>query len=120
MRMGRLKTAPSRLAFAPGRLAAPIDTPSRDKERNAFNPLRALYKTTRWVKLRWATLVRDGFTCQMCGRLEGDTSKLVADHRRPHRGDEALFWDADNLWTLCASPCHAKHKQREEQAAEFR
>ncbi|HEY0123263.1 MAG TPA: hypothetical protein VGC14_16180 [Rhizobium sp.] len=56
----------------------------------------------------------------MCGHVEGDTSKLVADHHKPHRGDRALFFDFDNLKTLCASPCHAKHKQRIEQAAEHR
>lgn len=60
-------------------------------------------------------LLRDMFTCQWpgCGRVEPNTSKLVADHRRPHRGDPVLFWDARNLWTLCA-PCHSSLKQREE------
>jgi 5-methylcytosine-specific restriction endonuclease McrA len=72
------------------------------------------YKTVRWQRLRWSILKRDGFTCQMCGRVNGKTSELVADHRTPHRGDEALFWDENNLWTLCKSPCHDKHKQRQE------
>jgi len=58
-------------------------------------------------------LVRDLFTCQRCGQIEGDTSKLIADHRRPHRGIAALFWDILNLWTLCAS-CHSSWKQRAE------
>jgi hypothetical protein len=31
-----------------------------------------------------------------------------------------LFWDEANLWTLCASPCHSKHKQRLEQAPDLR
>lgn len=73
---------------------------------------RKWYKTARWRKLRAAVLLRDVYTCGMCGRLQGDTSQLVADHRRPHRGDERLFWDEGNLWTLCKSPCHDKHKQR--------
>lgn len=72
-----------------------------------------LYKTARWQRLRWSTLVRDDFTCQMCGRV-GAAPELVADHRKPHRGDEGLFWNADNLWTLCANPCHNRHKQSEE------
>jgi hypothetical protein len=84
----RLKTAPSRLAGLPPQLASlPTDTASTERERTAFNPLRALYRTARWARLRWSILVRDMFTCQMCGRLEGDTSKLVCDHRQPHRGD---------------------------------
>jgi len=62
-----------------------------------------------------AVLVRDCFTCRMpgCGKVEGDTSQLVADHRRPHRGDERLFWDERNLQCLC-KPCHDSTKQRQE------
>lgn len=56
------------------------------------------------------------FTCKMCGRTHGNTSKLVADHKQPHRGNSRLFWDRDNLQTLCADPCHNTVKQREEQA----
>nr|WP_259672432.1 hypothetical protein [Rhizobium sp. NLR12b] len=52
----------------------------------------------------------------MCARIEGDTSKLVADHRKPHRGDPALFWDRNNLWCLCEA-CHSTEKQKEEQSA---
>ncbi|WP_223799102.1 HNH endonuclease [Sphingomonas nostoxanthinifaciens] len=85
----------------------------------AFNPLRHLYKTAEWRRLRWATLVRDAFTCQRCGRIEGDSSKLVADHRKPHRGDLVLFWDDTNIQCLC-KPCHDGAKQREEQAAAYR
>lgn len=119
--MGRLKTMPFRLGGLPPKLQSlPVDAAGIERQRTAFNPLRALYRTARWAKLRWATLVRDCFTCQMCGHLEGDTSKLVADHRKPHRGDLALFWDEGNLWTLCASPCHSKHKQRMEQAHDMR
>jgi hypothetical protein len=34
-------------------------------------PWRAQYKTARWQRLRVAVLLRDLFTCKMCGRLEG-------------------------------------------------
>lgn len=77
------------------------------------------YNLKRWKQLRWSILLRDGFTCQMCGRLEGRTSLLVCDHRRPHRGNERLFWDEQNLWTLCKSPCHDRHKQAQEVAGRF-
>jgi 5-methylcytosine-specific restriction protein A len=119
--MGRLKTMPSRLSAVPPALVSlPVDPAGTERQRTAFNPLRPLYRTARWAKLRWSVLVRDLFTCQMCGRIEDDTSKLVADHKRPHRGDLGLFWDETNLETLCASPCHSKHKQRLEQAADMR
>nr|WP_243256973.1 HNH endonuclease signature motif containing protein [Rhizobium skierniewicense] len=48
-----------------------------------------------------------------CGRIDGNTSRLVADHKIPHRGDEALFWDESNLQCLC-KPCHDGLKQRQE------
>lgn len=81
-------------------------------------PWHRWYKTARWARLRLDVFLRDLFTCQMpgCGRLEGDTSQLVCDHIKPHRGDERLFWDKANLQTLC-KPCHDRLKQKEEQAS---
>ena len=113
--MGKMARLPSRLAALPSRLAAaPDDRRERGRYRDA-QPWRAWYKTARWQALRWATLLRDLFTCQHCQRVEADTSKLVADHRKAHRGDEALFWDPDNLWTLCKT-CHDSWKQRQERS----
>jgi 5-methylcytosine-specific restriction protein A len=81
-------------------------------------PWKAWYKTARWQQLRLAIFRRDLFTCQMpgCGRLEGNTSLLVCDHKTPHRGDATLFWDASNLQTIC-KPCHDSVKQKEEQSS---
>jgi 5-methylcytosine-specific restriction protein A len=78
-------------------------------------PLRHLYGTARWKRLRIRVFVRDHFTCQWpgCGRLEGNTSLLVADHKKAHRGDEALFWDETNIQTLC-KPHHDSAKQAAE------
>ena len=83
--------------------------------QRAEPPWRKWYKTARWQALRFATFLRDLFKCQMCGRLEADTSKLVCDHRVPHRGSEKLFFDPSNLWTLCKR-CHDTAKRNEEQA----
>lgn len=95
------------------------DKAAASRARDRRVAWRAWYKTQAWRRLRWKILVRDLFTCQWpgCGRLEADTSQLVADHRKPHRGDAALFWDEDNLWCLC-KPCHDRVKQAEERAAE--
>ncbi|SLN36704.1 HNH endonuclease [Aquimixticola soesokkakensis] len=84
-----------------------------DRVRMKANPLRRLYGTAKWQKLRWGVLQRDMFTCRTCGRLEADTSLLVADHITPHRGSEELFWDEQNLQCLCKR-CHDTVKQREE------
>lgn len=111
--MATLRRPPSRLSPAPARIvrAGEMAAPAP-----VANPLRPLYSTARWRRLRWAVLVRDLFTCQMCGRLEGNTALLVADHAKPHRGREALFWDADNIRCVC-KPCHDGEKQRQEQAS---
>lgn len=74
-------------------------------------PYKRWYKTARWQKLRWSVLVRDLFTCAMCGWSGPDTSKLVADHKDPHRGDPEKFWDPNNLQVLCKTPCHDSYKQ---------
>ena len=48
--------------------------------------------------------------------MEADSSQLVADHIRPHRGDEALFWDPANLQCL-RKWCHDRAKQAAERRA---
>lgn len=93
------------------------DKAAASRARDRRVEWRAWYKTQAWRRKRWAILTRDLFTCQKCGRLEADTSQLVADHKVPHRGDEALFWDDANLWCLCKT-CHDSVKQAEERAAQ--
>jgi 5-methylcytosine-specific restriction endonuclease McrA len=77
-------------------------------------PWRRWYKLARWVKLRERVLIRDLFTCADCGRIHPGKGTAAVDHIKAHRGNEALFWDEDNLQVLCISPCHAKHKQSQE------
>ena len=92
-----------------------VEPMEREQERAKRSPWRKLYGLKRWKDMRWDVLTEAMFMCQMCGKLEGDTSKLVADHKRPHRGDLNLFWDRNNLWCLCEA-CHSSEKQKEEQA----
>lgn len=80
-----------------------------DRWRLENQEWRRWYGLQRWKDLRWSVLERDGFTCQICGRLEGDTSQLVADHVEPHMGDPEKFWSGE-LQTLCKS-CHDSTKQ---------
>ena len=111
--MGRLRQLKPRLSETKGRLSSASSEQDRSRLRDASIIWRAWYKTARWQKLRWSALVKAAFTCSRCGRLEADTAQLVADHDVPHRGDEALFWDAENLKCLC-KPCHDRVKQSEE------
>lgn len=89
--------------------------PKGEQGRAEFAPWRAWYALKRWKDLRIATFKRDRFVCQWpgCGRIEGNLSQLVADHKTPHRGNPVLFWDPLNVWTLC-KPCHDGPKQRQE------
>lgn len=105
-----LGSLPSTIAYAPK------DEREYDSYRGK-QAWRKWYNTTRWRKLRWSVLVRDRFTCRMCGRTEGNTSKLVCDHTKPHRGNETLFWDESNLAAVC-KPCHDGAKQRMERQAD--
>lgn len=112
--MAKLKALKPRIGHLPSRLANHSGSErERSQYRDRTQHWRAWYKTSRWQKLRWSVLVRDLFTCGRCERIEPDTSQLVADHKRPHRGDEALFWDPANLQCLCKT-CHDRDKQREE------
>ncbi|WPY93171.1 HNH endonuclease [Limimaricola variabilis] len=110
--MARLKQLGQPLRSLAPRLSY-AERPSESRERDARHAWRSWYKTARWQALRWEVLVEAAFTCVRCHRIEGDTSLLVADHKSPHRGDPALFWDRGNLQCLCKG-CHDGAKQREE------
>ena len=84
-----------------------------------FKPWRKLYNTKRWQALRTATFKRDMFICQMCNeptkltKDRRDRKAATCDHKIAHKGDEVLFFDLDNLQTVCKK-CHDSTKQREE------
>ena len=116
--MSKLKALPARITAPPNRIG-PADSTERslDRYRAQATPWRAWYGLKRWADLRRRIFLRDLFTCRRCGLLEGDTSKLVANHRRPHRGDAVLFWDEANVETVC-TPCHDGPIQAEERRAQ--
>lgn len=68
----------------------------------------------KWQKARADFLKRHPF-CRMCEEGGLIIEATVVDHRIPHRGDQALFWDKTNWQSLCA-PHHSGEKQRQEQA----
>jgi len=128
--MARLKTLRDKTRRL-GRDVRYLSAPAA-RVRDAQRPDRAQYKTADWQRLRWATLIRDDFTCQMCGwehamaanvrllksvgqphLIKGRAPELVADHIQPHRGDHSKFWNPANLQCLCKR-CHDGAKQRAE------
>lgn len=109
--MGKLKHIGGGLAALPPRLARQSDGEGHSKAEH----WRGWYSLVRWKSLRARVFKRDGYRCRMrgCGVFIADPKLRIADHIEPHRGDPALFWDDENVQTLC-KPCHDSAKQREE------
>lgn len=64
-------------------------------KRKASNSWHVLYNSSRWKKLSRDFLSKYPF-CAVCG-----CPATVADHIQPHRGNEIIFWDENNLQPLC-------------------
>jgi len=77
-----------------------------------------LYNTKRWYRLRHAQLSKHPL-CSLCAKLGKVTPATVVDHRKPHRGDEELFFDENNLDSMC-KPCHDGAKQQMEKSGTLR
>lgn len=72
---------------------------------------------SRWQRARAAYLAAHPL-CVECAKHGRVTPARVVDHVRPHRGDQALFWDERNWQALCdhTSPfdCHGAKTGRGE------
>ncbi len=71
----------------------------------------------KWTKTRrWRALVLDVLEdqpfCLFCEQVGIVEPAQAIDHIKPHRGDEDLFWDRDNLQPLCFR-CHNAKAQHE-------
>lgn len=89
-----------------------------DAKRRAEKPWRKLYSTKRWLDLRGNQLA----SRPLCERCEGRglvTPATVAHHKIAHKGDEALFFDPNNLASSCAD-CHDVDEQRVERGGKAR
>lgn len=104
-----LKTLKSRLTQQGSRLA----TLNPDSWRSTKQKTAERGYGGKWQKAREGWLQAHPL-CVMCDELDHRvTAASVVDHRIPHRGDMALFWDRTNWQSLCAHH-HSAHKQREE------
>lgn len=74
--------------------------------------MAGLYSTSEWQRLRRYHLSRNPL-CVMCEAQGRITAATVVDHIKPHKGDRALFFDPDNLQSLCKTH-HDSTKQRQE------
>jgi 5-methylcytosine-specific restriction enzyme A len=72
---------------------------------------RKLYRTAQWQTLRKQILLRDKYQCQhqRCGTIltSGRTNprSAVVHHKTPHKGNLDLFFNPDNLVSVCKA-CH--------------
>jgi len=114
--MGRLTNLKPRLGMQTQRLErVGQEGITRSVERNEAQPWRAWYNTARWRALRQKVLLRDGYMCRktgvmLVGKYPSPISPVV-DHIKPHRGDEHLFWDIENLQAV-SKEYHDSTKQR--------
>jgi len=118
--MGRLSLSSSRLGFATHRTRLASDQAQGLAPVQHSSPWKAWYKTARWRRLREQVLIRDAYTCQRTGQILAGKHPApdspVVNHKRPHRGDERLFWDIENLETV-SKAVHDTSIQAEEQVS---
>jgi 5-methylcytosine-specific restriction protein A len=70
------------------------------------NPdIAKLYNSRLWRNLRYNKLYQDPL-CIECGKEANEV-----DHIMKHRGDRTLFYDWDNLQSMCKA-CHARKTLR--------
>ena len=109
-----LTVASPRLGYAQGNQKA------ADRSREQLAPWRLWYRTARWQRLRHEVFLRDGYVCQRSGILcigrHPAPNSPVANHKKPHKGDPALFWDINNIETV-SKQVHDSLIQAEERRA---
>lgn len=72
----------------------------------------------RWQRARQTFLSRpDNVLCRMCSEQGLIQPATVVDHIKPHRGDQALFWDTANWQPLCKR-CHDGRKQAQDKGGQ--
>ena len=93
--------APASLCREPGCPEKTRDghCPAHAEGRVGAGERAGLYQTARWRRMREFQLEREP-NCAECGE-----PATVADHIEPHRGRVGLFFDMDNLQSMCDG-CH--------------
>ena len=78
-------------------------------ERKDVNVNAPTYHSKEWRAKREQILLRDLWICQMCGvgLIAGKVkpTSAVVDHLQPVLMAPDLFFDGDNLWSVCKG-CH--------------
>ena len=84
-----------------------------DREYNrSSRAYKKLYNSSRWQDLRIYVLNKQPL-CVECLKNNRITPATVVDHIKPHKGNEDLFYDINNLQSLCKS-CHDRKTAKED------
>ncbi len=82
-----------------------------DRQRNKWDPFRALYRTARWQWFKRLVRMEEPI-CKTCGLHKTE----VVDHIVPARvyaaSDPEMFYDRKNLQGLCLT-CHSEKTRQE-------
>lgn len=70
-------------------------------KRDRSGSYHQLYNSVKWRKISKEFLAKYN-VCVICG-----AKATIADHITPHRGNEDLFYDTNNLQPMCWS-CHTR------------
>jgi 5-methylcytosine-specific restriction protein A len=84
----------------------------RDQRSAEAASYRQWYWQKGWLRLRDLHKAQHPL-CVMCERQGRVTAATVVDHIKPHKGDRDLFYDPENLQSLCERH-HNASKQAEE------
>lgn len=77
-----------------------------------YKDRKKLYGTKDWYRLRYAQLQKQPL-CEYCEQVGRVVAATIVDHIKPHKGDEELFFNSENLQSLCKQH-HDSTKQKEE------
>ena len=81
---------------------------TRYSNSSRFDEIGAgFYQSQAWRKLSARVRVRDLYTCQVCGKVQGVNESYVEDHIVKRRIGKDKAMDSSNLWLLCRQ-CHNK------------
>lgn len=73
---------------------------TRDLRTDEAQAYRRFYDLAAWKQLRQWQL-RNHPLCELCTRQGLTTPATVVNHREPHKGDLAKFFDHRNLQSVC-------------------
>jgi 5-methylcytosine-specific restriction protein A len=85
---------------------AKVQAVRRQSAKRGSDPWSHLYQTPEWKRASRAFRKANPL-CASCAGIGLVVPVAEVDHKEPHRGNRALFWDRTNWQGLC-KPCHSR------------